>query len=255
MIFSRGKLQLLVVLVISLTSMSIHSNKLDQAIDVDRATNSAAIQSQKKIDKLSNQVQSALTEFRSATRQTETLVTYNQHLRELVKSQIEEKTSLKQQLEDIETTQQEIVPLILRMLSSLDSFIQFDLPFLPDERQQRLNLLKEMVVRADVTNAEKFRRIMEAYQIENDYGNTIEAYRANLNSSNNSVDFLRLGRVALYYQRLDGSEAGFWNRETKAWEILPSSYRSAIRDGLRIARKQAAPDLIIVPVPAAEPAK
>ena len=92
-------------------------------------------------------------------------------------------------------------------------------------------------------------------KIENDYGNTIEAYRASLNSSNNSVDFLRLGRVALYYQRLDGSEAGFWNRETKAWEILPSSYRSAIRDGLRIARKQAAPDLIIVPVPTAEPAK
>ena len=129
MIFSRGKLQLLVILVISLTSMSIYSNKLDQAIKVDTVTNSAAIQSQKKIDKLSDLAQSALTEFRSATRQTETLVTYNQHLRELVKSQIEEKTSLKQQLEDIETTQQEIVPLILRMLSSLDSFIQFDLPF------------------------------------------------------------------------------------------------------------------------------
>lgn len=255
MIFSRRRLRLLLILVTSLTSMSIYSNKLDQAIEVDTVTNAAAIQSQKKIDKLSDQAQKTLTEFRSATRHTETLVTYNQHLRELVKSQTEEKASLEQQLEEIETTQQEIVPLILRMLDSLESFIQYDLPFLPEERQQRLSLLKDMVIRADVTNAEKFRRIMEAYQIENDYGNTIEAYRANLNSSNHSVDFLRLGRVALYYQRLDGSEAGFWNRETKAWEILPSSYRNAIRNGLRIARKQAAPDLIIVPVPAAESAK
>ena len=257
MIFSRENLHTLVILVISLISTSAHSNKLDQAINVDTATNNAAIQSQKKIDQLSDQAQRVLSEFRSATRQTETLETYNQHLRELIKSQIEEKTSLKQQLEAIEITQQEIVPLILRMLDSLESFIKFDLPFLPEERQHRLKLLKEMVVRADVTNAEKFRRIMESYQLENDYGNTIEAYQANLelNGSTHSVDFLRLGRVALYYQRLDGSEAGFWNRETKAWEILASSYRNAIRDGLRIARKQAAPDLITVPVPAAESAK
>jgi len=237
--------------------MRVHSDKLSQAIKVDTATNNAAIQSQKKINNLSNQAQKALAEYRSATRQTETLETYTGHLRELVKSQNEEKISLKQQLEEIETTQQEIVPLILRMLDSLESFIRLDLPFLPAERQHRLSLLKDMVVRADVTNAEKFRRIMEAYQIENDYGKTIEAYRdhLDLNGNTNSVDFLRMGRVALYYQRLDGSETGFWNRETKAWETLSSNYRNAIRKGLRIARKETAPDLLIVPVPAAESSK
>ncbi len=257
MTLSRGKFQLPLILFFSLTSMSAHSDKLDQAIKVDTATNNTAIQSQKKIDNLSNQAQKALAEYRSATRQTETLKTYTSHLRELIKSQTEEKTSLQQQLEEIETTQQEIVPLILRMLNSLESFIQLDLPFLPTERQQRLSLLKDMMVRADVTHAEKFRRIMEAYQIENDYGKTIEAYRANLdiNGNTSSVDFLRMGRVALYYQRLDGSETGFWNRETKAWETLDSDYRNAIRKGLRMARKQTAPDLIIIPVPAAESAK
>jgi septal ring factor EnvC (AmiA/AmiB activator) len=257
MILSRGKLQLPIILAVSLASMSASSNKLSQAIKVDTATNNAAIQSQKKIDKLSDQTQKALAEYRFATRQTKTLKTYTSHLRELVKSQTEEKTSLQQQLEEIETTQQEIVPLILRMLNSLESFIQLDLPFLPSERQHRLSLLKDMVVRADVTNAEKFRRIMEAFQIENDYGKTIEAYRADLdlNGNTSSVDFLRMGRVALYYQRLDGSETGFWNRETKTWETLGSEYRNAIRKGLRIARKETAPDLIIIPVPAAESTK
>ena len=98
---------------------------------------------------------------------------------------------------------------------------------------------------------------MEAYQIENDYGNTIEAYRADLslNGNNSSVDLLRLGRVALYYQRLDGSETGLWNKETKRWDTLPSDYRNAIRNGLRIARKEAAPDLLVVPVPAPEAVK
>ncbi|MDZ4152244.1 DUF3450 domain-containing protein, partial [Methylicorpusculum sp.] len=102
--------------------------------------------------------------------------------------------------------------------------------------------------------AEKFRRILEAFQVENDYGNTIEAYRADidLNGTTSSVDFLRLGRVALYYQRLDGSESGFWNKEKKQWETLSSSYRTTLRNGLRIARKETAPDMLKLPVAAPE---
>ncbi len=256
MVFSQGKLVILMVLM-GLFMAPVWAEKLQQAINIDMATNNAAIKSQKKIDKYSDQAQKALAEYRTAIRQIKTLDTYNRYLRTLINSQTEEKASLEQQLKDIETTQQEIIPLILRMLDSLEKFIQLDIPFLPEERLQRLNRLKEMINRADVTNAEKFRRIIEAYQIENDYGKTIEAYRSNLVVGDNkiSVDFLRLGRVALYYQRLDGSETGSWNRETKTWDILSSDYRNAIRNGLRIARKEAAPDLLVVPVPAAESVK
>jgi hypothetical protein len=195
-----------------------------------------------------------LDEYRSITRQAETLRTYNKHLQDLVASQEQEKSSLQKQLADIEITQREIVPLILRMLENLEAFIKLDLPFLPEERQKRLANLKQMVLRADVTNAEKFRRILEAFQIENDFGKTIEAYRANLtlNNTESSVDFLRIGRIALYYRRLDGSETGLWNKEKKAWESLSSDYNIPIRNALRIARKEVAPDLIALPVLAAE---
>lgn len=231
-----------------------YSDPLSQAIDIDLATTEAAVASQNKIDQLSDQTQKMLEEYRSATRHTETLETYNEYLKDLINSQHQEKISLQQQLAQIEVTQREIVPLILRMLDNLEQFIKLDLPFLPEERQQRLALLKQMVNRADVSHAEKFRRILEAYQIENDYGNTIEAYRADisLNGTTSSVDFLRLGRVALYYQRLDGSESGFWSKENNRWETLSSDYRNAIRQGLRIARKEAAPDLLTLPVPAPE---
>lgn len=235
-------------------SAGVHSDPLNQAIDIDLATNKAAVESQKNIDRLSDQTQKMLNEYRAATRHAETLQTYNQHLKNLLESQQQEKASLERQLDQIEVTQSEVVPLILRMLDSLEQFVRLDLPFLPEERTERLEQLKEMINRADVTHAEKFRRILEAYQVEKDYGNTIEAYRADLelNGTVSSVDFLRLGRVALYYQRLDGSETGFWNKETNAWETLPSSYRNAIRDGLRIARKEAAPDLLTLPLPAPE---
>ena len=254
MTISLRPIQYILVTLLGLAVFPSYSEHLTDAINVETASNNAAIKSQNKIDGLSDKTRKMLDQYRSATHQTETLQTYNKHLKDLLGSQKEEKTSLVQQLKDIETTQREIVPLILRMLDSLDKFIALDLPFLPEERNQRLTKLKQMIVRADVSNAEKFRRIIEAYQIENDYGNTIEAYRADLalDGVTNSVDFLRLGRVALYYQRFDGSETGYWDKEQKKWQTLSTDYRNPIRNGLRIARKETAPDLLTLPIPAAE---
>ncbi len=230
---------------------------LKEAIRVDQATQDAAVDSQKKIDNLSEQTGSLLEKYRFATRQTKNLKIQTQHLQQVLKNQQLEKTALQEQLKTIVVTQNEITPLILRMLTNLETFINLDLPFLPEERKQRLTKLKAMMLRADMTKAEKFRRIIEAYQIENEYGNTIEAYKNEiaLNGIKSPVDFLRLGRVALYYQRLDGSEAGFWNKEEKRWQSLPDSYRNEIRKGLRIARKESAPDLLTLPISAAEEGK
>ena len=242
------------IAVLNILALPAYAEPLNDAINAEQATNNAAVQSQKTINKLSDKTHKMLEQYRSASHQTETLITYNKHLKNLLNSQETEKTSLEQQLKDIENTQREIVPLILRMLDSLEQFISLDLPFLPEERKQRLTKLKAMMIRADVTHAEKFRRIVEAYQVENDYGNTIEAYRADLTIKgvSSSVDFLRLGRIALYYQRLDGSETGYWDKEQKQWQTLSSDYRNAIRNGLRIARKETAPDLLTLPIPAAE---
>ena len=248
---------LLAFSVFYLASVNISADTLSTAIQTENAIQSSAKKSQKHIDGLDDRTRKMLEQYRSVTRQTKTLLTYNAHLLALLDSQKQEKASFAQQLEQIETTQREIVPLILNMQESLEHFVQLDIPFLPEERSQRISDLKDMMTRADVTNAEKFRRIIEAYKIENDYGNTIEAYRANieLEGEISSVDFLRLGRVALYYQRLDGSETGYWNNTEKHWEELSDDHRNSIRQGLRIARKEAAPDLLSLPIPTAIEAK
>ena len=254
---SRKCLILLASSVFSLSSVSVSADTLSKTIETENAIQKSAVKSQQNIDGLDDRTRKMLEQYRSVTRQTRTLLTYNEHLQALLESQEIEKASFAQQLEQIETTQREIVPLILNMQESLEQFVQLDMPFLPDERKQRVSSLRDMMTRADVTNAEKFRRIMEAYQIENDYGNTIEAYRANieLEGDVSSVDFLRLGRIALYYQRLDGSETGYWNNTDKRWEQLSSEYRNPVRQGLRIARKEAAPDLLTLPIPTAKEAK
>lgn len=238
-------------IVLSIFSVTpLHADKLSKTIQTENTIHHHAVKSQHKIDNLDDRTRSMLEQFRSATRQTRTLNTYTQHLQSLLDSQEAEKRLFELQLQEIETTQREIVPLIIDMQQSLEQFVSLDLPFLPEERQNRIKRLKTMMPRADVSNAEKFRRLLEAYKIENEYGNTIEAYRANITLDGNisSVDFLRIGRVALYYQRLDGSETGVWNTTAKAWQILPSEFRNSIRQGLRIARKEAAPDLIALPI-------
>ena len=60
-----------------------------------------------------------------------------------------------------------------------------------------------------------------------------------------------VGRIALVYQTLDGEETGVWDQDAKDWVELDDSYRTPIKQGLKIARKQSAPDLIELPLPAA----
>jgi hypothetical protein len=110
-----------------------------------------------------------------------------------------------------------------------------------------------MMERSDVSSAEKFRRVIEAYQIENDYGRTIEAYKGSvdINGTQQEVDFLRIGRVTLAYQSVGGQYTGAWDQETGGYvELPPEKFKTQIADGLKVARKQIAPDLLVVPVAA-----
>jgi len=138
-----------------------------------------------------------------------------------------------------------------RMIDTLDAFIQLDVPFLMDERTKRVADLKLMLTRADVSVSEKFRRVIEAYQIEADYGRSIEAYSGELLLAGEAknVDYLRVGRVSFVYQTRDGKQLGQWDQSNKKWAELPSGERLNIAKGLRIAKKQLAPDLMLVPVP------
>jgi hypothetical protein len=252
-----GQLTLKVVgllLAVGITSSTALANSLDAAKGVAETTNRASAQSQKKIDKTAEQTRNMLEQYRLVSRRLETLKSYNGQLERLINSQQEEQDSLQRQIEEVDIIQREVVPLMLRMVETLAHFVELDTPFLPQERSERVAKLKALLDRADVTVAEKFRRVLEAYQVENDYGRTIEAYRGELQQGEvaRMVDFLRIGRVALFYRSLDGADVGRWDAEAERWERLADDYSVAVRDGLRMARKQTAPDLLTLPMPAPE---
>ena len=225
---------------------------LQVALDKRTEANQASIESQQRVDAINDDTETMLVDYRGTLKQIDSLNVYNGQLRELIASQEEELASLQSQVDRVELVARAVTPMMAKMIASLETFIDLDVPFLPDERGGRMTELKELMSRADVTNSEKYRRLMEAYQIENEYGRTIEAYRASLvaGGRESTVDFLRFGRIALVYQTLDESESGRWDQESKSWVALDAAHRSSIRDGLRIARKQAAPDLVRLPLPA-----
>jgi hypothetical protein len=228
------------------------TDALDKSLQLGQDNNRQEQRTQKRIDDISDRTRAMLGEYQLLGREHEALKVYNDQLERIVHSQEGEKTSLHTQLEDIELTQREIMPLMLRMIDRLESFLDGDIPFLVNERRQRISNLRQLLDRADVTVAEKYRRVLEAYQVELDYGRTIETYQDELEvaGSRRIVDILRVGRIGLYYQTLNGSDSGHWDRAAGDWMPLDGGDRLAIRQGLRVARQAVAPELLRLRVPA-----
>lgn len=217
------------------------------------ASEAAARAAQGRINQIDDRTRSAVAEYRAAIQETESLKRYNTQLALQLQSQEREMVSMARQIEQLEVTAREIVPLLQRKLDTLKELVRLDTPFLERERGDRLDTLEDMMSRADVSIAEKYRRLTEAYQVEMEYGRTLEAYQATLGSEEGGkvVDFLRVGRIALMYQTLDGKETGYWDATSRQF-VVDNRYDSAVRDGLKVAKKQTAPNLLIVPVLAAQ---
>ena len=208
---------------------------------------------QKQVDSVADQTEKIVNDYRSVTKVVDGLRVYNALLQTQLDNQEAEMNALSESIANVALIERQIVPLMIRMVDSLEGFIQLDTPFLMKERTGRIARLREAMERSDVSAAEKFRVVIEAYQIENDYGRTIEAYKGSteINGNQLEVDFLRIGRVALLYQSVGGAHTGAWDANTGAFVALPpETYKSQVSDGLKIARKQVAPDLLIVPVAA-----
>lgn len=224
--------------------------QLEDVVKAGEKINQSAEKSQQKIDGISEQIVSKIQKFKTVNKEIDGLNVYNTQMQKQIDNQLSELSALASSMEQVSIIERQVSPLMSRMIDTLEEFVALDVPFLAEERSNRINTLKEMLERADIAVSEKFRRVLEAYQIEVDYGRTIEAYTGLLevNGSEQSVDFLRIGRVSFIYQTRDGSTMGLWDTKTKAWGDLPASYRTDINKGLRIARKQLAPDLVVIPL-------
>ena len=135
------------------------------------------------------------------------------------------------------------------MVNVLSEIISNDTPFLLKERTDRVNEIKDLLTQSNISTSEKFRRVFEAYQIENEYGRTVEAYRDEISveGQNYNVEIFRLGRVGLYARTADGDYNAMYSRSEKKW-IKSKGIDNDLVIALKIARKEMPPSLIKLPL-------
>ncbi len=222
--------------------------RLEQAQQLSKRTSLDARASQQKIDRLSDQTREMLEKYRAEIWKAQQLQLYVRQLDETIAQQQARKALLAEQLQRLERTRQELVPMLVRMVDGLEKFVSLDVPFLLEERQQRVERLRKLLADPDTPVSEQYRRVFEAYQVEADYGRSLEAWRGALMDSAQIVDYLRIGRMAWYYLSLDGKAAWQWDRGRARWLEVPTQHVRAIRKGLQVASEQAAPQLLALPV-------
>ena len=186
--------------------------------------------------------------------EAEDLQRYNEQLSQQLQSQEAQVALIEQQLVEIDATGAAVVEQVQRMYEAIEKFIASDLPFTdptqagPDSRKARLDRIRELMANESASVGEKYRRLIEAYQIELEYGRTMVSYKAKLDDGRDA-DFLRVGRVSLLYRTEDGQESGYWDAQQKAW-VVDDDIAKAVDEAVHVATKETAPDLVVLPVPA-----
>jgi len=230
------------------------SQSVDDVLAKQQQRTKLAQESQQRIDAVVDKTRELEDKYKAVLKEIEGLQVYNTLLQRQIDRQELQKADLRESIDSVENINRQIVPLMTRMIDSLEQFVELDVPFLLEERRNRVAGLQEVLERQDVSVAEKFRKVTEAYQIENEFGRTIETYKDTLtvDGATREVDFLRIGRVALVYQSADGKVSGAWDQKNRQWVTLGNEYKNEIRKGIRIAGKQIAPELLLLPVDAPE---
>ena len=250
----RNAVLLLSTLGAIFTAEMVAGQAVQQIVAAESRRIQLAQAAQDQIDVIVDETRSVAEEYRAVMKEVDGLLVYNTLLDRQIEDQEEELRNLRLSIDQVQFIERQVLPLLTRMIDGLEQFVALDVPFLIDERNERVENLTILLERADVTAAEKFRVVMEAWQIENDYARTIYTYTDELeiDGTPREVDVLQVGRVALVYQTADGAESGAWNQRTRSWESVGDEFRNPIRQGIRLARNQIAPDLLLLPLAAPE---
>lgn len=239
-----GKMVALTLMFVSVAAFA----QLQTAVQVVNKTTTADKASQGRVDRLSDQTEDMVSQYRTTLAEIESLQAYNQQVKALVNDQRVEIESMTNQMTELESTNRAIMPMVIEMVDMLRKLVEADIPFQKADRLASVGRLQAMLDKSNITTAEKYRKVTEAYQRELDYGRSVSTYQDLLPGTDTKVNFLQLGRTALLYQTLDEKETGVWNNKAKKFEKLDKNYNATVKKGLKIAAKQAAPNLVGLPM-------
>jgi len=182
------------------TASMTHADETLQAIlKVGKDKNVAAAKSQVNIDKLAEETRSLLSDYKVVNKQIDGLKVYNGRLQKQIDNQLRRIADIEESIAQVTIIQRQMTPLVIRMIDGLEQFVELDVPFHMEERRQRIAFLRGNLDRSDVSVAEKFRQVLEAYKIESEYGRKIDAYKGSveIDGTERDVNLFHGGRIAL----------------------------------------------------------
>jgi hypothetical protein len=206
--------------------------------------------SQQRVEQAADAAVAARMELQHAELQLRDLAAYNTYMQSLVTDQRNELDKLSVQLAAVEQTRQGLIPLMVQMQRDLAQLVQEDMPLRKADRLARVESLNATLARADVSEAEKFRQLLQAYQIEAEYGNRLDTYSTELTLADTPrrVDVLAVGRIALLATTADRSQAWLWSATHQQWLPLEKQWLSAVADAFDVATNKIVPQLLQVPL-------
>ena len=225
--------------------------QFSEALNTSERTATETEASQRRIDQLDDQTASLLNDYRANLKQLEAARRYNASLERNIEAQEAEIDRLRADIENVEGLQRATQPLMEDMVAGFEQLVNADLPFLVEERADRVARLGALLDNPSQSAAQKYRLIVEAYQIENEYGRTIGAYEGTIGDGDTALtgEFLRIGRIALIFKTPDDSVLRIWDKDAGDWTNLDKGqYLQDVKFGLRMAKEQTAPDVFFIPV-------
>ena len=229
------------------------ADTLDDVLAAEQAGSRTLVQAQEQVDQLSEQTDDLVVDYREVIAENETLKTYNNQVRALIRQQEADISLVTSQIDNITLVKRQVMPLIQDMLSSLKEFVEQDLPFRREDRLERIGFLQALMTEPEVAESERYRLVLERYETEAAYGQTIEAWTGEIavNGGEVPVNFLRIGRVSLMAQSQGDNKASYWwDPEAGAWTELDSGYDGAISQAIQMAEGVTQIELIELPFPA-----
>jgi Protein of unknown function (DUF3450) len=244
------------VLSTGVMTFASHAAEVDTALKAGADKVAAAKASQKRVDQIADKTYDILQDFKTVNKQIEGIRVYNAQLDRQIANQKQTMADLEESIENATVMERQILPLTLKMVDGLQQFVELDLPFKKDERLEAIETVRNNLDSSRFSSAEKFRQVLELYDIESQYSRTIDQWEGlvDVGGQERQVNFFRVGRIALMFQTSDQKVTGVWDEESGSWQEAPD-FRSAVSKGIRIAKKQAAIDILTLPIPAPEAAQ
>ncbi len=220
------------------------------ALDESKATANETAASQQRIDQLDDQTARLLNDYRANLKQLEAARRYNASLNRNVEAQERQKTRLRDDIENVEGLQRAMQPLMEDMVTRFGELVNADLPFEIVDRSQRATRLEGVLSNPEMSAAQRYRLIVEAYQIELEKGRTIGSKECTIANGEGELvgECLQIGRIALIFKNADDSVLRIWDTAQGDWTNLNRSYLQDVKYAIRMANEQTAPNVFFAPV-------